>query len=98
MDFFAKNAIFAITKQLMLKPVPIPKTLTLTSNKAHATFGMTSFFEKLKGGGKPSISKKRNFFSLAEISGRKSGREQKKSADHKFRPYFIPTLNDFHFG
>ena len=51
MDFFAKNAIFAITKQLMLKPVPIPKTLTLTSNKAHATFGMTSFFEKLKGGG-----------------------------------------------
>ena len=82
----------------MLKPLSILKTPILTLNKAHVTFGQPSFLKKLKGGGKASMSKKSDFFGLTEISGRKSGREEKKLADGKFWPHSIPTSKDFQFG
>jgi hypothetical protein len=60
---------------------------------------MLSFLKKIKGGGgKALMSKKSDFFGLAKISGRKNGREPKKSAEAKFWPSLMTTLNDFHFG
>ena len=81
----------------MLKLVPIPKTLTLALCNARVSFVILSFKKKEinKRGGKPPTSKKSDFFGLTEISGRKNGREQKKSAEPKFRPSLRATLKDF---
>ena len=53
--------------------VPFLKTLTLTLKETKKKFGRGSFLKKLKGGGKPSMSKIRYFGTFLPFLERSGG-------------------------